>query len=201
MVKQSLFPPANSVLLQALKTIWYKTKNSQKVTVQIIFDIIIYSEDTDNSLALHTNLQRWHKWPTASAFPSSSLASNAEGLSLITERLMQVFWSYFFLQTWEALNMYYFVGAHAATTLCTSTSHYQVQLSLPIFHSHLSIWLLPTYFKIGAQSVQCKVPNFTPSIFCIPQLLPRSEIYSAFVAVCYIFCFYIARYHIKQVTS
>ena len=58
MVKQSLFPPANSVLLQALKTIWYKTKNSQKVTVQIIFDIIIYSEDTDNSLALHTNLQR-----------------------------------------------------------------------------------------------------------------------------------------------
>ena len=42
--------------------------------------------------------------------------------------------------------------------------------------------------------------NFAPRIFSIPWLLPTSGIYSAFVAVWDIFCFYIARYCIKQVT-
>ena len=32
------------------------------------------------------------------------------------------------------------VCAHAVSTLCASTSHYQVQLSVPIFHSCLSTW-------------------------------------------------------------
>ena len=44
----------------------------------------------------------------------------------------------------------------------------------------------------------CKVPNFKLCIFSIPLLLPTSEIYSAFVAVWDIFCFYLPRYHFTE---
>ena len=86
-------------------------------------------------------------------------------------------------------------------TLCASTSHYQVQLSVQIFHSRLSIWRLQIYLERGAQSFGVRCPNFTPSSFSIPRILPTSEIYSAFVAVWDSLCLYIARYHIQQVTS
>ena len=60
---------------------------------------------------------------------------------------------------------------------------------------------LANILQDGSTILRCKVLNLAPSIFSIPRLLPTSEIYSALVAVWDIFCFYIARYHIKQVTS
>ena len=109
---------------------------------------------------------------------------------LNTELLVKYFNLIF---SWRVENLSIFT-----MTLCTSTSYYQVQLPVPIFHSHLWTWLLPMYLTIGAQSfdVSCRIP----SGFSIPSLLPTSEIYSAFVAVWDSFCFYTTRYSIKQVT-
>ena len=85
------------------------------------------------TIPLHTNLQIWRNRPVQSF--SAPRWPNAEGLSIL-----QSFWSsdvkYFdliFFQGWEPLNIYYSVLAHAAMTLCASTSHYQVQLPVPIF--------------------------------------------------------------------
>ena len=81
-------------------------------------------------------------------------------------------------------------------------AHYQFTTynDLCQFFIHaLSTWRLPIYFKmggIGSTILRFKVLNFAPSIFRIPQLLPTSEICSAFVAVWDIFCFYLARYPI-----
>ena len=80
---------------------------------------------------------------------------NAEGLSFNHRASdAKYFDLYFFLQSWEALNIYsdYSIGAHAATTLWTCQYTWRWEL----------LW--------------CKVPNFTPSIFSIQQILPTSEI-------------------------
>ena len=91
---------------------------------------------------------------------------------------------FFFLQSWEDLCIFNYIGANTTTTtLCASTAYYQVQLSVPIFSLHWSTLSLSTIL----QYKHCK---FTPSIFSIPQLLPTSEIYFAFIAVWDMFCLY-----------
>ena len=64
------------------------------------------------------------------------------------------------------------------TVLCTL-----VKLSMPIFHSCFVDFMLANILEDGSITLLCRVPNFTPSIFCITLLLPTSEIYSAFVVV------------------
>ena len=43
MAKQSLFSPANSVLLQVLKTMWHRTKNRRRF--ELCFEVTFYSKD------------------------------------------------------------------------------------------------------------------------------------------------------------
>ena len=54
-------------------------------------------------------------------------------------------------------------------TLCNSASasHYQVQLSVPIFHSRLYTLRLPLYLKMGAQpfDVRCRISHPVFSVF------------------------------------
>ena len=49
MAKQSLFSPANTVLLQVLKMICHKTKIGERF--ELCFDAIFYLKDTDISIA------------------------------------------------------------------------------------------------------------------------------------------------------
>ena len=74
-------------------------------------------------------------------------------------------------------SIYYSVGAHAATTLCASTAHYQVQISVPIVSFVLSTGrrTLANVCEDGSTIFRRKVLNFTPRIFSIPRLLPTSS--------------------------
>ena len=137
------------------------------------------------TIPLHTNLQTWHNRPVQSFLASHWL--NAEGLSFNYRASdVKYFNLIFFLQCWEPLNINYSVWAHAAMTLCTSTSHYKVQLSVPIFHSCLSTWRLHNRSTI----LWCKEPNLpVVSVFhayCqrlkYILLLLQFEIFSAFTS-------------------
>ena len=122
---------------------------------------------------------------------------NAESFSFnCTASEVKYFNLIFFLKSWEPLNNYHSVQAHAAMTLWARTSHYQVQLSVPIFQFTFVDLMLAMWRKEHNSLIGAKFP----SSFSIPRLLPTSEICSAFVAVWDIFCFYKVRYHIKQVT-
>ena len=85
MAKQSLFSAANSVLLQALKTIW-QNENSQKVEC---FDIIIYSKDTDNSVA--------HKFADMTQSAGAILSSSLSTKIWRSFFWLQIDWSQFVL--------------------------------------------------------------------------------------------------------
>ena len=64
-----------------------------------------------------------------------------------------------------------------------STAHYQVPLSVFQFvHSRFVDLMLANILEDESTILRCKEQNFTPSIFSIPQLLPSSEMYTAFVA-------------------
>ena len=127
MEKQSLFSPANSVLLQALKTIWRRTKfrNSFK----LCYHTNIYSEDTDNSNAHKlANLQIWRNLLVHTF--SAACLPNAEGLSLITELLMSSILILFFPCRFENLSIF--------ITLFELTLPWQYALALHITrYNHL----------------------------------------------------------------
>ena len=158
MAKQSPVSPANSVLLQALKMIWHTSKNRKRF--ELYFDATSYSEDTDNSIAHKLADMTQSVGAILSSVSSSDIDSMLKVFLFITELLMSsILITFFILQCWEPLNIYYSVRAHAAMTLCASTSHYRVQLSVPIFRSRLSTWRLPMYLTIGAQSfdARCRI--------------------------------------------
>ena len=117
--------------------------------------------------------------------PAQSVLQQVRKVFLfIADLLMYSILILFFLQSRAAVSICYSIGAHAATTLFASTVHYQVQF----YHSRsVDLTLSNTD---GSTLLWRKVPNFTPCIFSIPQLLSTlSETYSAFLAIRNIFCF------------
>ena len=141
MAKQSLFLPANSVLLQVLKTIW-QTIFFAKVDIMFWSNYLLERHwhfpvtVTDNSIA--------HKLADMTQSAGAILLS-----SLPTQ-----FWrSFFELQSiWCIVFWSYLFSAEMRSSqyllLCWCSAHCQVQLSVQIFHLGLSTWRLPIDFNL-----------------------------------------------------
>ena len=97
MANQSLFSPASSVLLQVLilkllKTRWHRTKI--RIRFKLCFHVIIYSKDTDNSIAVPSDaIGRCNRFEQ---LVDTMQQSMLKVFLLITERLMKVLRSYLF---------------------------------------------------------------------------------------------------------
>ena len=184
MAKQSLFSPANSVLLQVLKTIWHTTKKLQRL--KLCFDIIIYSKDTDDS-TYGTISRRNHFEQLADPMLKVFLWLQSVWCVLIFFFSAE-FRSSHFLLLHSCLRCHHTtLRTNTGTIICANFSFTFVDLTLA------------NILGDGRTVLLCKVQNFTPSIFSIPLLLPSSEIFSAFVAIWDIFCITSQlRYHISR---
>ena len=135
MAKQSLVSPTNLVLLQVLKTIWHRMTICK--SFKLCFDIINYSEDTDNSIA--------HKLAVMTQLTSAILSSSSFKLTQCWRSFFslqsfwfKVFWSYFFFVRVEKSSIFItpmvlMLPQHYAQALHITRYNYLCQFSHPRF--------------------------------------------------------------------
>ena len=132
--------------------IWHSTKIHER------FKLCLEKSFTRKALpltiSLRKNLQIWRNQPLQSYARSSTPVLKV--FLFLQIFWCTAFWSYFCLQIWAALSIYYFVCVHAFTTLCTSIALPSTIIVLiqshHLLHSRFVHRRLPMHAKIGAQS-------------------------------------------------